>query len=228
MLLTEFCLFRVGSTQELAVPSCKALHSNLHPSGMYWVDVDGGSHANAFKVYCEMDTDEGGWTLVWSYTFTDYGNFDANTNAVTPRPNWRAQAGVNVPISTKSPANETDYNAMEFSLWKEFGEEFLIKSNINNGLICSPDAGSLVEWKTGNVTCKIAKQVADTCSNGLPPSHLRAGRFCGPALLWKGGGQCYYFVGCTGRGKLAHNPCRMGEDNRLRNVENPHGNIFVR
>ena len=195
---------------------------------MYWVDIDGGSHANAFKVYCEMDADEGGWTLVWSYTFTDYDNFDANSNAVTPRPNWPADANVDVPVSTNSPVNETDYNAMEFLLWKEFGKEFLIKSNINNWLICSPDTGSLVEWRTGNITCKIAKHVSDTCLNWLPPSYFRAAGFCGPSLKTNAGGQYYYFSCCTSRGPPKHNPCSMGEKNRLENVENPHGNIFVR
>ena len=165
---------------------------------------------------------------MWSYTFSDYENFGARANAVTPRPNWPAKASVNVPVSTKSPANETDYNAMQFSLWKEFGKEFLVKSNINNWLICSPDTGSLVEWKTGNVTCKIAKHVADTCSDGLPPSYLRAAGYCGPALIREGRGQYYYFLGCIGRDKPAHDPCSTGEDNHLRNVENPHGNIFVR
>ena len=195
---------------------------------MYWVDVDGGSHANAFKVYCEMDADEGGWTLVWSYTFTDYDNFDAESNAVTPRPNWPADDNVDVPVSTKSPVNETDYNAMEFSLWKEFGKQFLIKSNINNWLICSPDTGSLVEWKSGSITCKITKHVADTCSNGLPPSYLKTASFCGPRLIRNVGEPYYHFGGCTSSGSPKHNPCSKGEDNRLRNVQNPHGNIFVR
>lgn len=227
MLLTTSCLFRVGSTQELAVPSCKDLSSNLHHSGMYWVDIDGGSHANAVKVYCETETDGGGWTLVWSYTFTDYENFDADANAVTPRPDWPAKPDVNVLVSTTPPANETDYNAMAFSLWKEFGKEFLIKSNINNWLICSPDKGSLVKWKTGEVTCKIAKHVVGTCSNGPPPAKFRGPFYCGPALPLEGPGQYYYFDGCTAKGIPAHNPC-IGEDKRLRNVENPHGNIFVR
>ena len=175
-----------------------------------------------------MDADEGGWTLVWSYTFTDFENFDAKLNAVTPRPDWPADDNVDVPVSTNSPANETDYNAMAFSLWKEFGKEFLVKSNINNWLICSPDTGSLVEWRTGNITCKIAKLVSDTCLNGLPPSYFRATGFCGPSLKTNGGGGYYYFSCCTSRGPPKHNPCSTGEKNRLKNVENPHGNIFVR
>ena len=68
----KLSLVHVGSKQELAVPSCKSLSPPTHPSGMYWVDPDGGSQINAFRVYSEMDTDGGGWTLVWSYACTDY------------------------------------------------------------------------------------------------------------------------------------------------------------
>ena len=147
----------------MAVPSCKALFSAFHPSRTYWINLDGGSHANAFQVYCETETDGGGWTLVWSYKFTAYEHFWTTANAVTPRPRW-SQVGprVDVPVSTTIPLNEIDYNAMEFLLWTEFGNEILIKSNINNWLVCSPSTGRLVHWQDGEVICKIAKRVTDT------------------------------------------------------------------
>ena len=114
--------------------SCQAIldHNNHASSGVYQIDLDGGTQDNAFRVYCDMDTEGGGWTLVWSYTFTDYDDFDDNSNAVTPRPNWPANSEVDVPVSTTPPQSEKDYNALNFSMWKHLGKQVLIKSNINN------------------------------------------------------------------------------------------------
>ena len=117
-----------------------------------------------------METDGGGWTLVWSYSFTNYGHFNSKSNAITPRPNWPVRSEVDVPISTTPPLNETDYNAMNFSLWKQLGRQVLIKSNINNWLVCHPGDGSLVDWQVGDVNCTMIKQVSDDPRNTLVPS----------------------------------------------------------
>ena len=91
-----------------------------------------------------MNTYGGDWTLVWSYSFTNYTHLNDGSNAITPRPNWPVKNEVNAPIFITPPLNETDYDTMNFSHWKQLGRQVLIKSNINNWLVCHPGPGSLV------------------------------------------------------------------------------------
>ena len=151
----------IGQSKASPVLNCRDLKLKVPSaaSGVYWIDPDGGSHGNAFQAFCDQHTAGGGWTLVWSYTFTDYNNFAKVSNAVTPRPTWTASSAHDR-VSTTVPLSETHYEAMDFTLWRTIGNQTLIKSNINNWIACKEGSGSIVRQKAGSLSCKLVKQVS--------------------------------------------------------------------
>lgn len=221
--------------KETPTSCCKTLLAKRPgiTSGIYWLDPDGGSHDNAFRARCDMETDGGGWTLVWSYTFTDYQNFDSSSNAVTPVPKkWREEYNTDVAISTTVPLEENQYDAVDFQLWGKLGKDFLVKSNINNWLACSPIDGSFVLWKTGAVSCQVVKRVVSSCT--AAPTHFSIDKGVSGPILEEGKDKYtwrsyYYFDGKTTESWPTHDPC--ASDSRrpgVQGVDNPRGNIFVR
>ncbi|XP_028392896.1 uncharacterized protein LOC114517395 [Dendronephthya gigantea] len=172
-----------------------------------------------------METNGGGWTLVYSYTFTNYGAFTSGSNAVTPRPSWPASRA-NVPISTTPPLNESSRGAVDWNLWKRIGQEVMVKSNINDWIICKPNVGSLVIKKSGSMNCQNIKNVATAC-NGVAPTRVWWGSV-GPDF--SGPNTYYWFDGYTRSNWPVHSPCSgiNGVDDHKKGVSNPGGQIYLR
>lgn len=74
---------RLGHTALKPGQSCAAILENGDSigSGTYYIDPNGGDISDAFRVYCDMDTLGGGWTLCGKF---DRDNAGGNKSLTTP------------------------------------------------------------------------------------------------------------------------------------------------
>lgn len=159
----------------------------------------------------------------------------SGNNAVTPRPSWKANG--DIPESTTIPLSETQFGAIDFTMWKQIGHEFMAKSNLNHWIVCNEGNGSLVEYRAGSLNCRVVKNVASICHN-VAPDEIRvltreASTNFGP-YLYKSKSPTwlktyYYWESSTQSSNWpTHDPCGQNGLSHVKNVPNPHGNIYIR
>ena len=74
-----------GQVRDDAGLSCQDLFQRgTGFSGVYWIDPNGGDHADAFRVYCDMVTDGGGWTLVLKLSSNQFCYGSAHWTSLQP------------------------------------------------------------------------------------------------------------------------------------------------
>lgn len=157
------------------------------------------------------------------------------SNAVTPRPSWPANG--DVPVSKKTPLRETQLGAMNFDLWKQIGQEFMVKSNINHWITCKEGTGSLVDCRAGTLDCQVVKNIAPTCHN-VAPDEIRiltkeSSEDFGPHLYYSKSStylKTYYYWESSTKSPNwpTHDPCGQNGLSHVKDVMNPRGNIFIR
>ncbi|MGH1342823.1 MAG: fibrinogen-like YCDxxxxGGGW domain-containing protein [Nannocystales bacterium] len=220
-----------GSTSTGSVPGLFADCTEIHledpnaPDGVYEIDIDGlDLGMEPFDVWCDMTSAGGGWTLVYSYGFTDFSQFNSGTNAVDVVPTWRVAPDDSVPTSTNVPLSLEESGAMEFSLWRELGSAFLVRTNISNSVACEEASGSLVQIIDGGIDCTMVDAITPSCTD-IVPSTIEAWAG-GLSVFWED--HYYYWDASQGSHWPTHDPCGVNQANHLQDVEDPRGAILLR
>ncbi|CAH1782011.1 unnamed protein product, partial [Owenia fusiformis] len=229
----------LGSSEAHAAKSCLEiiqLRRPVPPSGLYWIAL---TPDFATRLYCDMVTDGGGFTLVWTFTLTDYNNFASKGNDVTPRPNWDINIFmspiytpfVKVPVSTTPPESEDDLGALNFKYWKQIGNaDFVVKSNLANWIACTGKGSILEEDKEGPITCKVVKFISTEhpeCKDDTP-TYVNWSPICG-LILQRDGKDYINFDIASSACIPKFDPCAEGSGKRyVKNVDIPRGNVYIR
>ncbi len=196
-------------------------------NGKYWIVIPGTYEP--VEVYCDMTTASGGWTLVWSYGFTDYGYFNNVSNAVEPIPSrgWMPQSygnTTNIQSSKTIPKDPQTHGAMEFELWVHIGNNFLVRSNINNEIMCTPVTGSIVNATVGSVSCSLVADIVQKENCTDVPDYYDFTQY-GPFL--KKYRFMYYWNANKDVNWPTHDPCAQNGANHKLGVSNPGGQLYL-
>ena len=141
----------------------------------------------------------------------------AMSNALTPKPTWSFTSIDPVPTSAIPPSDLQQYGALDFPLLQTIGEEFMVKSNVNNWIACLPGSGSFSGWVQGSITCRMINSITSTCAD-LPTGQYEMG-FTSRGPLVRRSNNPYYIMyfwdSSTDEFWPANDPCSANEPNHI-------------
>ena len=165
-----------GATQSSALTDCAAI-KKVYPQaqdGLYWIDPNGGSKADAVQAVCDMKRDGGGWTLGIKHWYQS--GLKGNT---------AAYGNVAVALAVKG----TPYKLSDDSIRSVIGPD-------QNFDVLFDQAGYNSQYSNGNYEYVVIRNyTAKWTWGGLVPASstattVRSYRLSDNALAWEGNFKC--------------------------------------
>ncbi len=152
--------------------SCYSLRlDGISEDGSYWIDPDGTGPNTPFKVYCDMNYDSGGWTMLMKATRGTTFNYNANywTTANTLNDNDLSRVDADAKYRSFNELGTTDIMAR----WPDAGDTRWLNDSVWSSRTALAGFDQYRNWGNNNLSpywnaTYFSSQVVQTTTNPGP------------------------------------------------------------